>query len=102
MESSKYSTNSQIYSCTENRIILYTTTGCSRCNTLKEWLNDRQNYFEEKDLDDVDTMAELVMKNEVILSSPVLEVGETIYRQNEIFDEDGRINHKLLNVLEGK
>lgn len=85
-----------------SRIVVYTTTGCPKCTLLKEWLRHRKNEFKEKDLDDVDTMAELVMRNEVILSAPVLEVGETLYRIHEIFDDDGRINGRLLGVLEGK
>jgi len=84
------------------RIVVYTTTGCPKCTLLKEWLRHRKNEFTEKDLDDDDTMAELVMRNEVILSAPVLEVGETLYRIHEIFDDDGRINGKLLGILEGK
>jgi len=86
----------------ESRIVVYTTTGCPRCNMLKEWLKNRNDEFEEKDLDDVDTMAELVMRNEVVLSAPVIEVRGTLYRQDEIFDRNGRINGELLRILEGK
>lgn len=102
MTSPKYSGDSPICSTHESRIVVYTTTGCSRCNTLKEWLRSRNDEFEEKDLDDVDTMAELVMRNEVVLSAPVIEVGGTLYRQDEIFDGNGRINGELLHILEGK
>jgi glutaredoxin len=91
-----------MYSAHKSRIVVYTTTGCPRCNTLKEWLKNRKDEFEEKDLDDIDTMAELVMRNEVVLSAPVIEVGGTLYRQDEIFGEDGRINGELLRILEGK
>ena len=85
-----------------SRIVVYKTTGCSKCNMLEEWLRSIKREFEEKDLDDVDTMAELVMRNEVVLSAPVLEVAGILYRPDEIFDEDGRINGKLLSILEGK
>ena len=84
------------------KIVVYTTMGCAKCNMLKEWLRSRNSEFEEKDLDDVNTMAELIMRNEVVLSAPVLEVEGTLYRLDEIFDEDGRINGKLLSTLEGK
>lgn len=102
MTSPKYPVDSHMYSTHESRIVVYKTTGCPRCNMLKEWLRSTEREFEEKDLDDVDIMAELVMRNEVVLSAPALEVGGALYRQDEIFDEDGRINGELLRILEGK
>lgn len=102
MTSPKHTVNLPTYSTHESRIVVYTTTGCPRCNMLKEWLRNNNDAFEEKDLDDVDTMAELVMRNEVVLSAPVIEVGGTLYRQDEIFDGNGRINGELLRILEGK
>jgi len=102
MTSPRYLGDSSVSLTDGSRIVVYTTTGCPRCNMLKEWLSSRENEFEEKDLDDVDTMAELVMRNEVVLSAPALEVSAKLYRQDEIFDEDGRINGKLLRILEGK
>jgi len=85
-----------------NRVVVYKTTGCSKCNMLEEWLRSIKKEFEERDLDDVDIMAELVMRNEVVLSAPVLEVEGTLYREDEIFDENGQINSELLHILEGK
>jgi len=102
MTSPKYSVDLHMYSTHKSRIVVYTTTGCPKCNMLKKWLKNREREFEEKNLDDVDTMAELVMRNEVVLSAPALEVEETLYRQDEIFSEDGRINGELLRILEGK
>ncbi len=102
MASPKHNVDLPVYSIHESRIVVYTTTGCPRCNMLKEWLKSRERDFEEKDLDDVDTMAELVMRNEVVLSAPALEVGKALYRQDEIFDGNGRINGELLRILEGK
>jgi glutaredoxin len=102
MTSPKYPVDLHMYSNHESRVVVYTTTGCPKCNMLKEWLRSRKNEFEEKDLDDVDIMAELVMRNEVVLSAPALEVGKALYRQDEIFDKDGRINGELLRILEGK
>lgn len=102
MTSPKHPVDLPTSSSHESRIVVYTTSGCPKCNMLKEWLRNRKNEFEEKDLDDVDTMAELVMRNEVVLSAPVLEVGERLYRQDKIFNEDGRINGELLRILEGK
>jgi len=102
MTSPKHPVDILTYPTRESRVVVYTTTGCPRCNMLKEWLKSREREFEERDLDDVDTMAELVMRNEVVLSAPALEVEATLYRQDEIFDGNGRINGELLRILEGK
>ena len=84
------------------RIVVYTSSGCPRCAMLKEWLKSREKEFEEKDLENVDVMADLVMRNAVVLSAPALEVKENVYREDEIFDGNGRINGELLHILEGK
>ena len=102
MSSLKPLNDSSLGSLQMSRIVVYKTAGCSKCSMLEEWLRSIKREFEEKDLDDVDTMAELVMRNEVVLSAPVLEVAGILYRPDEIFDEDGRINGKLLDILEGK
>ena len=81
------------------RIILYTTPECPRCALLKELLKGRGVRFEEKNLDDVDVMADLIMENKFILSAPALEVGGHLYSEDQIFDENGRVRKKILEML---
>lgn len=102
MGSLKYSVGSLGCVPRADRIVVYTSSGCPRCAMLKEWLKSREKEFEEKDLENVDVMADLVMRNAVVLSVPALEVEETVYREDEIFDKNGRINGELLHILEGK
>jgi len=102
MGSLKYSVGSLGRVPRGGRIVVYTSSGCPRCAMLKEWLKNREKEFEEKDLENVDVMADLVMRNAVVLSAPALEVEETVYREDEIFDRNGRINGELLHILEGK
>lgn len=102
MGSLKYSVDSLGRVPRVSRIVVYTSSGCPRCAMLKEWLKSREKEFEEKDLENVDVMADLVMRNAVVLSAPALEVEETVYREDEIFDRNGRINGELLHILEGK
>ena len=85
-----------------SRIVVYTSNGCTKCAMLKEWLKSREKEFEEKDLENVDVMTDLVMRDEVVLSAPALEVEATIFGEDEIFDTNGRLNGKLLHILEGK
>ena len=102
MGSLKYSVGSLGHVPQDDRIVVYTSSGCPRCTMLKEWLKSREKEFEEKDLENVDVMADLVMRDEVVLSAPALEVEETIFGEDEIFDTNGRLNGKLLHILEGK
>ena len=85
-----------------SRIVVYTSSGCTRCTMLKEWLKNREKEFEEKDLENVDVMTDLVMRNAVVLSAPALEFENIVYGEEQIFNRDGRLNGKLLHILEGK
>lgn len=67
------------------KLTVYTSNGCSKCSTLKKWLKVRGFEFEEKTLD-TDVIADLIMKNVVVLSVPILEVEGTFYTENQIFD----------------
>lgn len=80
-------------------IVVYTSNGCSKCVMLKKWLESKNADFEEKNLEDVDVMADLVMRNAVVLSAPALEVEGTIYTEDQIFDGDGLIDTRLLEIL---
>jgi len=82
-------------------IVVYASSECPKCVLLKRWLKDRNTDFEEKNLEDVDVMADLVMRNAVVLSAPALEVGGTIYTEDQIFNGDGLIDTKLLEILNG-
>ena len=82
-------------------IVVYSSSGCSKCATLKKWLKNINADFEEKNLEDVDVMAGLVMRNVVVLSAPALEVEGTVYGENQIFDGNGLSDTKLLEILKG-
>ena len=81
-----------------SKIVVYTSSGCPRCAMLKKWLMHENGDFEERNLEDVDVMADLVMRNAVVLSAPALEVEGTVYTEDKIFDGDGLIDTKLLEV----
>lgn len=85
-----------------NRVVVYTSDECPRCALLKEWLKDKNTEFEEKNLEDVNVMTDLVMRNMVVLSAPALEVGEMVYTGDQIFEEDRLADAKILEILEGR
>jgi len=82
-------------------IIVYTSNGCHKCSVLKEWLKTTNRQFEERDLENVEVIAELVMKNVVVLSAPVVEVKNTIYTEDAFFNGNTLVVDKLLGILEG-
>ncbi len=82
-------------------IVVYTSSGCSKCAILKKWFKNINADFKEKNLEDVDVMADLVMRNVVVLSAPALEVEGTVYTEDQIFDGDGLIDTKISEILKG-
>ena len=83
-------------------VVVYTSSGCPRCAMLKNWLERKNVDFEEKNLEDVDVMAGLVMRNIVVLSAPALEVEGTVYTEGQIFNGDGLMDTKLLEILRSR
>jgi dTDP-D-glucose 4,6-dehydratase len=68
---------------------------------VKEWLKTSNRQFEERDLEDVEVMAELVMRNVVVLSAPAVEVDKTVYTEDQFFDGNTLAVNRLLGILEG-
>jgi glutaredoxin len=102
MVSSDISAQAQPSSNRTPGIVVYTSTGCYKCSTLKDWLKADNRYFEERNLENVDVMTDLVMRNVVVLSAPVIEVDETIYSEDQFFDGNSLSVSRLLGILEGQ
>ncbi len=83
------------------KIVVYTSNGCHKCLVLKEWLKTSSRHFEERSLEDVDVMTELVMKDIVVLSAPVLEVDESVYSETQFFEGNTLAINRLQEILEG-
>ena len=84
-----------------NGIVVYTTSGCTRCDMLKKWLKNKDADFEEKNLEDSEVMTDLVMRNFVVLSAPALEVEGTVYTENQIFESNGLIKLQFSKLFGG-
>jgi len=82
-------------------IVVYTSNGCHKCNMLKEWFKAFNTHFEERSLENVDVMAELVMRDIVVLSAPVLEVDSSVYSETEFFEGNTLSVNRLQEILEG-
>jgi glutaredoxin len=84
-----------------NGVVVYTTNGCTRCDMLKKWLKNKDADFVEKDLEDSEVMADLVMRNFVVLAAPAVEVEGTVYTENQIFESNGLINLSFSKLFGG-
>ena len=102
MSNLEYSADSPKHFARVSEMIVYTSRGCVRCAMLKKWLKSRDIEFMEKNLDDVDVMADLIMRNAVVMAAPALEVEGALFTEDQIFDERGSIKDTLLGILEAK
>jgi glutaredoxin len=83
------------------RLVVYTSNGCHKCSVLKEWLKTSNRSYEERNLENVDVMTDLVMRNIVVLSAPVLEVDDSVHSETEFFEGDALAVDRLQGILEG-
>ena len=74
-----------------NGVVVYTTSGCTRCDMLKKWLKNKNANFEEKNLEDSDVMTDLVMRNFVVMSAPAVEIDGTVLTDSDIFEGNGSL-----------
>jgi len=101
VSSAAFSAHALQNSSETRRIVVYTSNGCHKCSVLKDWLKISHRQFEERDLEDVGVMTELVMRNVVVLSAPVMEVNNTVYTEDQFFDGNTLSVNRLLGILEG-
>ena len=83
-----------------NGVVVYTTSGCTRCDMLKKWLKNKNANFEEKNLEDSNVMTDLVMRNFVVMSAPAIEVDGEVFTDNQIFESNGLIKPDFSKIFE--
>ena len=83
-----------------NGVVVYTTSGCIRCDMLKKWLKNKNTNFEEKNLEDSNVMTSLVMRNFVVMSAPAIELNGLVYTDNQIFESNGLIRPNFSKIFE--
>ena len=84
----------------DNGVVVYTTSGCTRCDMLKKWLKNKDAHFEEKNLEDSDVMTDLVMRNFVVMSAPAIKINGAVYTDNQIFESNGLIKPNFSKMFE--
>jgi len=82
------------------KLTVYTSKSCPRCKALKKWLRKNKLSFTEKNLDNTEVMASLVMRNIFVLSAPGLEVGDRVFLSDQIFQENNSLQPSFTEVME--
>mgnify|MGYP000710487678 CR=1 FL=1 len=83
---------------TNKKLILYTTSNCPRCMVIKRWFKEKNISYEERNLENPEVMAELIMRDIFAFSTPILEVDGEFYFDKDLFIRDS-LNESLLNKL---
>jgi glutaredoxin len=60
-------------------MIVYSTEHCPNCRALKRRLRQLGVEFTEKDLNDSEVMASLVMSNIHVMSAPAIQIGSMVF-----------------------
>ncbi|HIH70384.1 glutaredoxin family protein [Methermicoccus shengliensis] len=74
---------------------VYTTSVCPRCRALKRFLSEMGVEFTEESLEQPETVAELRINGVFVMEAPVLQVDDTYYTPEELF-EDEVLNEQLV------
>lgn len=61
-------------------IIIYTTKNCPDCKALKAFLDANNIEYEEKNLENENVMADLVMENIASQSAPIIKIGNSFFK----------------------
>ncbi len=67
---------------------VYSTKACPRCEQLKKSLSTSGIKFENMDMATPEALTELRVNGVFTLSAPVLQVDDTFYTVDELFDGD--------------
>ena len=85
-----------------SEVKVYTTEKCPRCKQLKGLLKSNEIAYEEMDMATPEALTELRMCGIFTISAPILQIGDSFFTSNDLFDENGSIFDKVLDSLGGE
>ena len=85
-----------------SEVKVYTTEKCPRCKQLKSLLKSHEIVYEEADMATPEALTELRMRDVFTISAPVLQIGDSFLTSKDLFDENGSIFDKVLDLLRGE
>ncbi|MEM2136562.1 MAG: glutaredoxin domain-containing protein [Candidatus Methanomethylicia archaeon] len=80
---------------------VYTSPNCPLCLVLKNFLNGIGIKYVEKDISDINVMAELIMNNIFATSTPILEVNGKYYFVSELFESSKLREDYIMKIFRG-
>ena len=80
---------------------VYSTKACPKCEQLKKLLTNLDIHFENIDLATPEALTELRINGVFTLSAPVLQVGDSFYTTDDLFDGETIKDLKSMDILKG-
>jgi len=84
-----------------SQVTVYSTKICPNCQTLKQILKSSKITYNEMDMSTPKALTELTMNNVFTMSAPVLQIRNTFYTTNELFEDnnDAIDRHKVEQII---
>ncbi len=80
-----------------DKFVVYTQPGCDLCETLKDWLKDKDIEFEEKPFD-AEVQTEMIMMD-IFDDPPFLGVDGKVMSSSELFGPNGSVIESVIRGL---
>lgn len=81
------------------KIIVYTTESCPKCNKLKNFLEANSVAFEVADMATPEALTELRFNGVFTVTAPVLQINDTFLTHEELFCGEEVNPEKIQGIL---
>ena len=82
------------------RVVVYSTANCPKCEKLKHGLQGGELEFTEMDMTSKEAQIELRFNDVFTVNAPVLQVGDDFFTSDQIFIGDG-IKNDIISSIHG-
>lgn len=80
---------------------VYSTKACPKCEQLKKALANSGVHFETIDMATPEALTELRINGVFTLSAPVLQIDDSFYTTDDLFDGEIIKDIKSMDILKG-
>lgn len=81
------------------KCIVYSTKACPKCEQLKKALSDSKIRFENIDMATPEALTELRINGVFTLSAPVLQIDDSFYTTDDLFDGERIKDLKSMEII---
>ena len=82
------------------RVVVYSTANCPKCEKLKCSLQGDELRFTEMDMTSKEAQTELRFNGVFTVTAPVLQVGDDFFTSDQIFNGDS-IKSEIISSIQG-